>query len=233
MSASLDATFRALCRDFFPRWRDSGAWTIVEGPHGQWVDTQGNTYTTTESGYCARTTKTIFLNYGQHGRQHGRAIIIHEIVHAVTSGAHGKQFCARLRQAAQRASDLGDLTLSAQLREEADAYESTAINLGSPYRRIPKIVCENPGATFEQILTYLANEYGETAPALVARYPRLRTVYQRARRQAITTLRYQRKRLRIHGGVDNMLTYVEERLRLLEAVRDDVPGQQESRTEED
>jgi predicted metal-dependent hydrolase len=110
MSASLDATFRALCRDFFPRWRHSTAWTIVEGPHRQWVDSQGNTHTTTETGYCDSTTKTIFLNYGEHGRQHGRAIIIHEIVHAVTSGAHGKRFCARLRQAAERASDLGDMT---------------------------------------------------------------------------------------------------------------------------
>jgi hypothetical protein len=197
------------------------AWTVVEGPHGQWVDTQGNTHTTTESGYCDSTTKTIFLNYGQHGRQQGRTIIIHEIVHAVTSGAHGTQFCARLRQAAQRASDLGDMTLSAQWRAEAEAYESPGLSLGSPYRRIPQIVCENPGATFEQILTYLADEYVETAPALVARYPRLHAVYQRARHQEITTLRSQRKRLRIHGGVDHMLTYVEELLRLLEAVPDD------------
>jgi hypothetical protein len=221
MSASLHATFRALCRDFFPRWRDSASWTIMEDSHGSWVDTQGNTQTTTEQGYCDGTTKTIYVNNGWKDRAECRLLIIHEICHAVTSGGHGKRFCTRLRQAAQRASALGDMTLSAQLLEEADGYECGPAFDASPYSCIPEILCDNPGATFDDVLTKLAYDYTETPPALVEWYPHLRSVYHRTRRDEIATLRYQRKTARALGASEGVLTYIEERLRLLEAVSDD------------
>jgi hypothetical protein len=220
MGTSLQTTFREICRDFFPRWRTSTGWTIVEGPHGQWVDAQGETHTTREHGYCDLTTKTIFINHGWSRSSEYQLIIIHEICHAVTSGSHDKRFCTPLRHAAQRARDLGDRTLSAKLLEEADAYEHTALALGSPYRRIPEIVRDNPGATFAQVLTYLAYEYSETAPALGARYPRLRAVYDRARRQELTTVRYQLKATRRWNASTALVTSLEERLRSLEAVTD-------------
>src|SRR5262252_3484791 len=159
MSATLDTTFRTLCRDYFPRWRTGTSWSIVEGPHGQWVDAQGDTHTTREHGYCDLPSKTIFINHGWTNSPEYRLIILHELCHAVTSGSHDRRFCTRLRRAAQRASDLGDEPLSTKLREEADAYEHTALALGSPYRRIPDIVRDNPSATFAQVLTYLAYEY--------------------------------------------------------------------------
>jgi hypothetical protein len=221
MSAALHATFRALCRDFFPRWRDSASWTIVEGPHGRWVDTQGNTHTTTEQGYCDGMTKTIYVNNGWKDRAECRQLIIHETCHAVTTGSHGTRFCARLRQAAQRASALGDESLSTQLLAEAEAYASGPVDRASPYDRLQDILCDHPGATFDYILTALAYNYAETAPALSARYPRLHTVYQRTQRQEIAVLRAQRKAVRAAGLQGDVLAYIEERLRLLEGAQEE------------
>lgn len=223
MAASLQAAFSALCRDFFPRWRARSSWTVVESPHGQWVDAQGVTHTTRESGYCDHTTRTIFIHRWRNTLE-CRGTMIHEICHAVTTGAHDKRFCARLRLAAQHARARGDEPLSAQLRAEADAYESGPVDRASPYDRIRDILCANPGATFEHVLTSLAYYCAETAPALLEQYPRLHAVYQRTRRQEITALRAQCTAARAAGVPEGMLTYIEERLGLLEAVTDTPPA---------
>jgi hypothetical protein len=182
------------------------------------VDAQGDTHTTRESGYCDRTTKTIYINVGESASPDGRLIIIHEICHAVTTGDHGTRFCARLRQSAQRAIALGNQPLHAQLLEEADSYEQAPHWHISPSRRIPEILCDNPEATWEQVLTYLADDCLKTVPELVERYPRLRAVYDRTRRQEITTGRYQLKIARHVEGGAHRVSYWEDRLRLLEAV---------------
>ena len=219
MAASLQAAFSALCRDFFPRWRARASWTVVDGPHGQWVDAQGVTHTTTERGYCDRTTRTIFLQ-GWRNTLECRVTLIHEICHAVTTGAHDKRFCARLRLAAQHARAHGDEPLSAQLLAEAEAYESGPVDRASPYDRIPDILCDHPGATFDHILTTLAYDFAATAPALLEQYPRLHAVYQRTRRQEIAALRYQRKAAHAAGSCRAHRGDIEERLGLLEGVQE-------------
>jgi hypothetical protein len=217
------ALFRAICRDYFPRWRAGRHWRLVEGPHGSWVDAQGQTRTTAEQGYCDRTTNTIYLNRDWSNTYDPRLVLIHETCHAVTSGAHNRRFCARLRHAAERATALGDTALSTQLTDEADAYARV---LAAPRRpgtssiasRITDILCDTPEATFDQVVLFLAEDSAATPAELIEQYPRLRTRYDQIRQEELRTLRHQLTAARCAGIPAHRLRYTEERLRIMEAV---------------
>jgi predicted metal-dependent hydrolase len=93
----LQAELAAICLAYFPRWRQAKAWTLREGPRGQWLDEAGTVRTTSEYGYCDPATRTLWV---QSGAAQRLVTIIHECCHAVTTGRHGPRFRARLCRAA-------------------------------------------------------------------------------------------------------------------------------------
>jgi hypothetical protein len=171
--------FEDICRQYFPRWRTAHLWEVREGPRGQWVDAQGETRYTTEAGWCDRENRVIWRSRPDNGT------LIHEICHAVRSDYHGKRFLTRLRQAAQQAEKLGDSALATALFKDADDC-ATGPKPTAPviYCTVEDLIDSRPERSYEEILDYLAEEFGSTPDELSQRYRRLRHVYDKAKRES-------------------------------------------------
>src|SRR5262245_3702940 len=121
----LQAEFREIRDQFFPRWRTGNRWILKEGSRAQYRSAAtGMIVNTTETGYCDPDAKIIWLDPSVKSPQDRKILLIHECTHAVAEIGHGKRFVARLRQAAERAKSLGDESLSVALLEEARVYSA-------------------------------------------------------------------------------------------------------------
>jgi hypothetical protein len=110
-------------------------------------------------------------------------------------GGHGKRFCARLRQAATKASSLGEKALSAALLEEARVYSETpVIRARDIYEMVEEILCCNPSWTFGQVIGAIARFLAATESEIIRSYRRLRTIYDSTIRREI---RLEHRRLKL------------------------------------
>jgi len=175
---TLRTEFEAICRDYFPRWRNASAWRLKEGPRAKWKDAAGVQRYTTESGYCDDATRTIWISVPRSSPLERKSTIIHECTHAVTGAGHGRLFCSRLRQAASRAAELGEDYLRKALTTEADMYSETPIIRRSHvYSMVQDVLAEIPSASFNRVVQCIARELGVTDAEILKNYPRLRAIY--------------------------------------------------------
>ena len=182
---TLQAELQAICHDYFPRWQRMSLWRLRHGARGSWVDSQGRRRTTCEWGFCDSTTQRIFVAIPRRQPLERQHTIIHELCHAVTGRGHqDSRFLARLRQAASRATALGEPGLAQALEEEAERYAMAPRirGKGFVYGMLEDWISESPPGTFtlEQLIDALADLLVSTPEEIRARYPRLATVYTRA-----------------------------------------------------
>jgi len=111
-------------------------------------------------------------------------LITHEIAHAVTTGDHGDRWVEKMNEVAVRAAEIGDLQLADNLREHITwvtgphAYDLTEEEV------VDEIInaADQPTATFEDVVGWVAQEYGQDLKTFLNTYPQVREAYQRASR---------------------------------------------------
>ena len=162
---------------FFPRWDRSKVWRVEARNRAEY---------TREHGYCDLENKTILVDPVIAGgdRARLRALLIHEVCHAVASPAHGKRFMARLTKAADRARAVGMDDLSGRLEHEIRLLkENLAIRFypSAIYNQVEDVVRDCGGdIAYDDLARHIAGQYGLTIEELERRCRRLREVYREA-----------------------------------------------------
>jgi hypothetical protein len=168
MSNELEREFKRIRELYFPTWTDGSNWRIVD--YGG-------------KGYCDRKSKKIKV--GNSTENYSLPVlIIHEIAHAVTIDDHGDEWVQCVREAAVRAADLGDKQIAGDLQSHIDwttspkAYDVTNEQV---YAEITS-AGDQPKATFEDVVGWVAQNYGQDLETFLERYPYARKYYEQAYR---------------------------------------------------
>jgi hypothetical protein len=169
MSDELDKEFQSIRKLYFTTWTDGSNWRILE--YG------GN-------GYCDRESKTIKVG-GSTENYSLPVLIIHEIAHAVTIDDHGDEWVQHMREAAVRAADLGDMQLARDLPKHIDwvtgpdAYD---VPHEQVYAEIAAAASDQPEATFESVVGWVAQKYGQDLKTFLEAFPQARKYYDQSYR---------------------------------------------------
>ena len=107
----LEARFQEIRRAFFPRWDRARQWRVLSGTRSG---------PPAVSGFCQRREKTIYVNEPADGDLN--LVLVHEICHAVTVDKHGPRWRARMRRAAERATELRMPSLARRIADEGATY---------------------------------------------------------------------------------------------------------------
>ena len=181
-------------RDYFPRWRQWAQWTLKGGARAHWQDARGTWRHTSELGYCDSTAKTIWVKSHEHKTAAERtATLIHECVHAVTTGYHGHRFYTRLQQAADHAKALGDPAVSTALMEDAACFQPGVRH--STRSRLYIVAVESlpthHAMTYDDLVDVIADALAMTGPEVLACYQKpLRQVFTRTTHDLIASMGY-------------------------------------------
>lgn len=161
--------FERVRTTYFPRWHRGKFWRVQFGTRSR---------ETSEDGFCDRKRRVIYIRDFIADDPHANiALLIHEITHAVTCAGHGAAFLRRMQAAADLAFTKGDHALAELLSEEV--RETRTAVKASPalvYGTAENAVMMN-GASWEQVLLYLTQEYCMMRAELLKQCPRLRRVY--------------------------------------------------------
>ena len=169
----MSESFEFIRSTFFPMWDRRHAWTFAE----EHPDCRG-------FGLCDTDGKKIVVT---PGHPHGDDVtMIHEICHAAASLGHAKKWQRRMEMAAQKAESLGLKDLADGIRKDYMAYNnSLPISACFIYQRLEDDVHDTHGeCSFEDAVAETAEYNGTTSEHLLAKFKRLRTVYDNARREA-------------------------------------------------
>jgi hypothetical protein len=162
---------------YFPRWDRGHTWTLQED-HPECVG----------FGLCDYVGKAIIIRDDLHVLP-APVLLIHEIAHAVTYPGHGKKWQIRMEKAALKAESIGHDELAAELRKNYTAYsrpECKKITADLIYMHMREAVFDAMGATsFEVVAGMVANDNGMTLAALLSKYKNLRSVYDKAQKDAL------------------------------------------------
>ena len=162
--------------DFFPRWDRDGKWRLELGTYSD---------STHEYGYCVPQAKTIWVNPDATipGMSTGPEwMLIHEICHAVTSGSHGESWKRRMRRAATRARELGNVVLAENLERNVAMYEDAPdIRARDVYSMIDDLLMQLPDASYEMVVTLLGMDLAVRPEELERCYKRLPKEYAERR----------------------------------------------------
>ena len=169
----LAEAFQTVRQQFFPRWERAGRWRLR-----QVADLDA------AQGECSREDHTIRITHLPEGDE-GTVLLIHEIGHAVANGGHGKNWQARMEQAAVIAEDAGRKELAGLLRKEIAGYNAPVarVSAGLVYQEIADAVTEAPDATFCQVIDCLRRDYGYSWKEFLNRFRRARAVFDREKRE--------------------------------------------------
>ncbi len=142
---TLREEFEYVCNVFFPRWYSRKEWKICRQSKQVLVE-----------GLCSHIPKTIQVNSRAKGDfTELHAVLIHEIIHAVTPGHHNKKWLIRMEKVAQKADSLRMLTLAADLRAQIERYsdgrDDEHVPISEYYNRIEILTWKNPTATFDEV----------------------------------------------------------------------------------
>ena len=161
MARTKHKRIRFICQSFFPLWDRKNEWTIT-------TNTKRCCY-----GYCDEEQKTIYVNYISD------LTILHEIVHAICGGGHGKAWQERMAKAAKRAENLGLHALVCEIQEEISAYsEGFTPTAKYIYDRVESVVIDtNSKVGFNAVIESIGNEFGLTPSEMLRKYKRLKCVY--------------------------------------------------------
>jgi hypothetical protein len=156
---------------YFPRWDIERKWAIEERTRRPG---------TIEDGGCDTENKTICVSpLREHSDGELYVLIIHEICHAVTTLYHGKKFKSRLLKAANKAQDMGNLTLAEKLRAEANLYAPGRDSAYTVYCAIEDAVWDAPDASMDAVLRWVC-DYTATVQEMLEQYPKAEKVYKKA-----------------------------------------------------
>jgi len=133
---------------------------------------------TRTDGLCEHDSKTIYVSRGLDPEELD-LVLVHEIAHAATRSGHGKKWEARMEMAAQRADKIERSDLAEAIRKEIATPTITADDI---YHEVRDFVASYPDQDFEVMLNFVSEKYGCTVDDFLARYPKLRGVFNKARR---------------------------------------------------
>ena len=103
-----DREFRSICSRLVPDWSEAEHWTLVLGHHPDYPE---------QRGLCVPLRQMLFVAPAPN-LDKWRAVLIHEICHAITGTDHGSEFRECLTRVARRAEKLGESALAAVLLRE-------------------------------------------------------------------------------------------------------------------
>jgi hypothetical protein len=169
----LQLHFRAVLASFFPRWRAGGRWRcttlIRSAAHGR----------------CDGKRKVIEIGLVSDDDDALDLLLIHEISHAVASPGHGRTWQRRIFLAADVARRVGRPRLAELLEAEVVHYREKAEPLAVAYQEVRDALLHNPDLTLVQVKRWLGRMYGVRYGDIDRVFRGLRTVYKRARKEAV------------------------------------------------
>jgi hypothetical protein len=173
----LQEAFERIRDVFFPQWDCSHEWTVEVGCRGN---------SCLGRGYCDTEGKKILINLFLINSSDPDETLIHEICHAVASTYHGKKWQGRMEKAVLKAESLGNKELAEKIRKDYTAYSDPdkCLNLTANmvYTKVEDVAIETEWS-FEDVINFVADGYCMTSKQLLAKYKRLRTVYEKTMRE--------------------------------------------------
>lgn len=168
---TLEKHFQQIRKLYFAQWDRAGEWKVRRTNKPL-------------SGEARYEEKLILIGRGCEGDD---LIMIHEIAHAVTKANHSSKWLKRMIAAAEKAHNLGNSELEKRLRDEVTAYQNPQryqkLTVKVVYSTIEDDVSESPGITFRGAVEHVGNLIGSSYDEMIQQYPRLRKIYEKARRQ--------------------------------------------------
>ena len=138
-------------------------------------------YELPSQGLCHSEDKKILVGIVPQKVDELRTLLIHEICHSSAFG-HGKRWSGRMLEAAERAEKAGWLIEADLVRAEVEMYrKSPKITASLVNEQISDCLIENPNVSYENVIAYLASEYGMYVGDFEKRYKSCRKVYDKAR----------------------------------------------------
>jgi hypothetical protein len=170
---TLSEIFDVIRKDYFPRWDREKQWIIqFDGLRSL-------------SGLCEQESSTIWIC--AQAPERGvklKAIIIHEMCHALRHCyGHGTSWQKVMLRKASIAEEKGEKRLSCLLYDQVRAYEgSPPMRAAEIYGMIEDAVLDQPAASYEAVVTWVAKYLGFFPPELEERYPLCKVTFDKAKR---------------------------------------------------
>lgn len=151
----LQRAFRAVRKDFFPRWDRERRWRARAS------GLAAGLFSTT-AGTCDRRTQLIRVakEAADKGDDELNAILIHEICHAIIPGGHGRRFLDRMLKAAAKADALGKHRLAELLRDDVAIHQGHADAFTNLAEEMFRYLVANPRASGADLLSHLFQNRG-------------------------------------------------------------------------
>lgn len=176
----LSREFAYIRKVFFPNWDRTKSWRVRNGVRSIY----------SESGYCDKEIKTIYVNMAQiGGTTELRLVLIHEICHAIAGPYHGTTWRNRMRKAERSARRTGLEKLADLVRSEIYEYEviedfkrQTGWSLQKEvYSAVRAALIDRPDTTYEEVVRLVADAVGRTTDDIQRQCRRLRQEYEDSR----------------------------------------------------
>ncbi len=161
---------------FFPRWDLPGRWSVTS-ERAEGYETDVN--------MCDWEKKKIHICSNVSGDDL-RSLLIHEITNAVVKNSvlHKDLWQRRMLKAAARARQIGEQRLARMIEEDVDGYKSPTIVDGALiYGTIGDFLIDNPGATFDEVVSRICQEYPMRKAEFHKRYKKAQKIYEKERNQ--------------------------------------------------
>jgi hypothetical protein len=173
----LQVAWRAVRKDYFPRWDRERRWHIRHG------NIPG-----TCRGKCFPEKRLIVIADYPDDPDERDWLLIHETCHVFRGcrgSKHGMTWQARMTRASRRACALGRPGLAARLDKDVANYQQAALDNPNPtlalYGLLEDWTHQEPHTPYKVVLGAVAAEHGMTVPELLESFPRCRKVYEQAR----------------------------------------------------
>jgi hypothetical protein len=176
MSKSLTSVFNDVRKVYFPHWKAGDEWVVRRNhPKLKGVILQG---------ICFPEEKVIVVRLPSKNYEY--PVIAHEICHAVTmSKYHDKKWRDRFSKVADQAEHLGHKAFADYIRNEVESCRNELPMRNGAYVEIyhimEEIVSQHLSASFEQIITWMVDEYGYSLTQL-KRYRKLEKCYEKIKK---------------------------------------------------
>ena len=166
----LEGAFNDVRKIFFPRWDRQKKWSVELIPD------------LPSPGRCEIGIKKIILKLIPEDDDELKLILIHEICHALIPN-HKKRWRDRLRIAAAKAKSIVETALSNKIWNEILDYkkreQTQRIYYAEDiYARIEEMLTDCPDASFDSVISYLAQEFGHYKEEFLKMYTKCEQVYE-------------------------------------------------------
>lgn len=186
----LEAAFKDVRKIFFPRWDRQKKWSVELNPDLPWP------------GRCERGIKKIILKLIPEDDDELKLILIHEICHALIPN-HKKRWRDRLTIAAAKAKSIGETALAEKIMYEIKDYKrrerkQRIYYAEDIYERISEMLIDSPDASFDSVISYLAQEFGYYNEDFLKNYTKCKQVYEDEKKSF-------RRRKRLRAQVEKLI----------------------------